>query len=109
MKNSGQFRRGDPRINKNGRPKSFDALRALAQQIAHEKAKAGGEVVVIDGHAVTIAESILRQWATSKSPALQQRFMEIAFGKVPQPVEDVPGASPEFSVRIIGMPEFPDS
>ena len=81
------FVKGDPRINRNGRPKSFDALRALAQDIAHEKAKAGGNTVVIDGHSVTVAEAILRQWAQSKNPALQQKFIEVAFGKVPQAVE----------------------
>ena len=77
------FKKGDPRINRNGRPKSFDALRALAQEIAHEKAKAGGNTVVIDGHSVTVTEAILRQWAQSKNPVLQQRFIEVAFGKVP--------------------------
>ena len=81
------FVKGDPRINRNGRPKSFDALRALAQDIAHEKAKAGGNTVVIDGHSVTVAEAILRQWAQSKNPTLQRQFIEVAFGKVPQAVE----------------------
>lgn len=85
--NSKPFKKGDPRINRNGRPKSFDALRALAQDIAHEKAKAGGNTVVIDGHSVTVAEAILRQWAQSKNPTLQRQFIEVAFGKVPQPVE----------------------
>ena len=81
------FVKGDPRINRKGRPKSFDALRTLAQDIAHEKAKAGGNTVVIDGHSVTVAEAILRQWAQSKNPALQQKFIEVAFGKVPQAVD----------------------
>lgn len=78
------FTKNDPRINRNGRPKSFDALRKLAQQIAHEVVKAGGVEVVIDGHKVTVAEAILRQWATSKDARLQQAFMEYAFGKPPQ-------------------------
>ncbi len=39
---------GDPRIWKGGRPKSFSALQELAQQIAHETAKAGGATVVVD-------------------------------------------------------------
>ena len=77
------FVKGDPRINRKGRPKSFDQLRSLAQQIAHEVAKAGNEPVVIDGHAVTVAEAVLRSWFTSKNPALVMRAMEVAFGKVP--------------------------
>ena len=88
-----RFKKDDPRIWKGGRPKSFDALRELAQQIAHEKArKAGGESVTITDdrgqeHALTVGEAILRQWAQSKNPALQQKFIEVAFGKVPQAVE----------------------
>ena len=78
-----RFKKGDPRINRNGRPKTFDAVRTLAQQIAHETAKAGGSEVVIDGHRVTVTEAILRQWATSKDARLQQAFMEWAYGKPP--------------------------
>lgn len=68
-------------INRKGRPKSFDALRELAQQIAHE--------TMIDqtGNARTVAELIMRKWATSSDPQLQMRYVEIAFGKVPAPVE----------------------
>lgn len=83
----GTFQKGDPRINRKGRPKDFDALRALAQEIAHEKALSGGQPVVIAGHAVTVAEAILRQWAQSKNPQLQRGFIEIAYGKVPDKVE----------------------
>ena len=81
------FAKGDPRINRNGRPKSFDALRALAQEIAHEKAKnSDGKVIVHDGHAVSVAEAIMRKWASSNNPQLQKAFVEIAFGKVPDTV-----------------------
>ena len=86
-KRKGQFTKGDPRINRNGRPKSFDALRSLSQSIAHEVAQQGGKDVIINGHKVTVTEAILRQWAQSKNPKLQQLFMEVAFGKVPTPVE----------------------
>ena len=78
------FQKGDPRINRKGRPKSFDALRALAQEIANEAAKKrDGEPIIIDGHIVTVAEAILRQWSTSNNPMLQMRFIEITYGKVP--------------------------
>jgi hypothetical protein len=72
------FVKGDPRINRKGRPKSFDAFRALAQQIAHEATDR-----VESGHKVTIAEKILRDWAMSRNPILQRAFVEVAFGKVP--------------------------
>lgn len=76
-KTSGSFVKGDKRINRRGRPKSFDALRALAQTIAHED--------ISDG--MTVTEAILRKWAGSKDPRLQLQFMEVCFGKVPNPVE----------------------
>jgi len=71
------FVKGDPRINRKGRPKSFDALRALAQSIAHEP------ITEVNGHKATVAEMILRKWATSCNPQLQRAFIEVAFGKVP--------------------------
>ena len=82
-----RFTKGDPRINRKGRPKSFDALRELAQQIAHEEALSNGNPVVINGHVATVAEMILRQWAASKNPQLVKAFIEIAFGKVPDKVD----------------------
>lgn len=85
--NKGYFKKSDPRINRKGRPKSFDALRDLAQQIAHETAMRDGQPIIISGHKVTIAEAILREWARSGKPQLQQGFIEIAFGKVPTPIE----------------------
>ena len=96
------FEPGDPRINRKGRPKSFDKLRELAQQIGHETAKGrAGQEVVIDGHIVTVTEAILRQWAVSKNPKLQIAFMEIAFGKVPQATQLTGGDGGPLAVSII--------
>ena len=90
----GRFKKGDPRINRKGRPKSFDALRALGQQIAHEAARDGDTPIVIEGHIVTVAEAILRQWAMSKNPQLQRAFIEICFGKVPDGLDLTSGGKP---------------
>lgn len=79
-----RFKKGDPRIWKGGRPKSFDGLRELAQQIASEVATdSEGKALVRDGHSLTVAEAIMRKWAASKDTRLQIAFVEIAYGKVP--------------------------
>ena len=90
---STSFKKGDPRIWRGGRPKSFNALRDLAQQIAHETVRDAEGVARIvkddrgQEHILTVAEVILRQWAQSKNPQLQQKFIEVAFGKVPDGLE----------------------
>lgn len=94
---STRFQKGagvDPRINRKGRPHSFDALRSLAQSIANEVARGKGrldengnpipgEPVIIEGHTATVAEMIMRKWAQSTDPRFQVAFIEYAYGKVP--------------------------
>jgi len=81
----GTFKKGDPRINRNGRPKSFDALRKLAQQLSHEVARdKDGNELIRNGHKVTIAELVLFQMISDRKQ--RKEFLEIAFGKVPDEV-----------------------
>jgi hypothetical protein len=71
------FVKGDPRCNRNGRPKGFDELRRVAQQIL------GEDVVWADGRTISRVELILRRWSRSRNPMLQKLFIEYAFGPVP--------------------------
>lgn len=81
------FVKGDPRINRNGRPRNFDALRALAQQIATEDATQGGQSIIINGHKVTVIEAVMRQLAQSKNPRDRELFLKYAYGAPPTAVE----------------------
>lgn len=75
------FVKGDPRINRKGRPKSFDELRTLAKQIAHEPVTAGEKKF-------SVIEAIMRQWAQSRDPRLVQAFVNYAYGKVPDAIDE---------------------
>lgn len=84
VENLKPFKKGDDRINRAGRPRSFDAARAIARRIADEMVTvsgAGGKSVEM-----TRAEVIFRQWASSKNPISQQNFIYAAFGKVPDEI-----------------------
>ena len=79
------FTKNDPRINRKGRPKSFDKLRELAVSLANEAAidAATKGPLLVKGHAATEIEMLMRQMMHD-NPA---RFVEIAFGKVPDEVK----------------------
>lgn len=82
------FVKGDPRINTKGRPVAFDVLRATAQALLAEPArdKKGIAIIGPDGHTLTNLDVLLRRWIASEDPRLQVHVVEIAYGKVPNPV-----------------------
>jgi len=88
--------KGDRRINRAGRPRSFDQLRSLALQIAAEK------VIAPDGSVLTRAEQLLRSWAKSEVPALQLAFAAYCWGKVPDKIEGVQFPNTTLLVRFLG-------
>lgn len=77
----GRFVKGDPRINRKGRIRTFSEFRKIAQEIA------GRTVVTKDGRTIKKGEALLEEWSNSKEPQLQKAFAEYAFGKVPDKLE----------------------
>ena len=73
------FVKGDPRINRKGRPRSFNALRKLALELSHETSTNK------DGTTRTAVESILRQMAND--PKQRELFLQYAYGKIPDKLE----------------------
>jgi len=79
------FVKGDPRINRKGRPKSFDALRKLAVQIAGEQA---GETEL------TRVQLMLKAMASSKNPRDRELFLAYAYGKPRVDMDITSGGKP---------------
>ena len=86
-----QFKKGDPRCWRDGKPKGFVGLRKLYQRIGDEIArdKDGNPIIINKGkpdeHVATTVEMIARQ--QTRDPKRQRDFIEYGYGKVPNPVE----------------------
>lgn len=86
---------GGKRANKQGKgkPKTFTALRKLAQQIAAE------ELQSTDGDVITRIEALLRVMSTSRNPADRKTFLEYAFGKPKEEIEHSGGQ--ELRIKLV--------
>jgi hypothetical protein len=77
------FQKGDARINRKGRPKSFDAWRKLLQSIMDEPATdASGKLIVVNGHIATNAEMFARDWMKDRKG--RRDFAANVYGKPPE-------------------------
>lgn len=88
----GGFQDRKHQINRKGRPKSFDAMRKLAQSMAHE-------VVSTKKGDMTLVQKILMEMAND--PRQRAEFLEIAFGKVPNTIEVSGKNGADIPVRVI--------
>lgn len=82
---------GDKRINRRGRPKSFDALRKLAVKIAGEN---------VPESEVTRIEAMLRVMSSSRNPADRALFLAYAYGK-PKDEIDLTSGGDKIVVKLV--------
>ena len=85
------FKKGDKRINRGGRPKSFDKLRKLALKVAAEEAGESG---------LSRVQLMLMAMASSKNPSDRKLFLEYAYGKVKEELEI--NSKTRIEVRLAG-------
>lgn len=86
------FVKGDPRINRKGRPKSIGMLREMAKEIVNEevevKGPSKGRGVPRDTIKKTRLQVLMEDWASSPSFSKQRTILELGYGKLDAEIQD---------------------
>ena len=86
---SGQFVKGDPRINRTGRPKNINLLREIFEARADKNIE---DFMRPDTNCI---EAIADDWLNSSDYKKQRAALEIIFGKLERGEEKEPGEPEE--------------
>ena len=76
------FQKNDPRINRKGRPKSYDLLHEIAVRLCAQPSDKDD-----DPEGITKLESIMQDWLNSKNFQKQLAVIQYAYGKTPEKIE----------------------
>ncbi len=85
------FTKGDPRINRRGRPPKSDLIAQLAQSLLEEPVEFGSE-----HQTVTRLETILREWLDSGNFQKKLAVIQYAYGRIPNEA-----AAEDRDIRIV--------
>ena len=78
------FVKGDPRINRKGRPKTMDALKRLVlAELTKIATDASGKPIIIDGQEITNVQALITGSIHSKDWRRIEYVLNVAYGKVP--------------------------
>ena len=87
----GGFQERKHQINRKGRPRTFDALRAVTLDMFSRPALDGnGKAILIENKPATLIEVVMWKMIHSKDPREVQYAVQVAFGKVPD-VQELTG------------------
>ena len=76
------FQKADPRINRTGRPKTYDLIHEIAARLCAEPAD-----LEDNPEGISQLEAIMREWLTAKNYHKQLAVIQYAFGKIPEQIE----------------------